>query len=152
MKISYFIAMAATGAICASTAFAGGHAKHVYGPYPVTLLGYQGSETNSVSYSGQFGRQLLHNSLKKAMSSGASIDVLNGYFNGSDSALELLDPKSSDKFKVDVTNINDVSKTNLSGKAYKGAINGWPGNMTGKEVLASMIERGAASNLSLIHI
>ena len=84
--------------------------------------------------------------LKKAMSSGASIDVLNGYFNGSDSALELLDPKSSDKFKVDVTNINDVSKTNLSGKAYKGAINGWPGNMTGKEVLASMIERGAASS------
>ena len=99
MKISYFIAMAATGAICAGTAFAGGHAKHVYGPYPVTLLGYQGSETNSVSYSGQVGRQLLHNSLKKAMSSGASIDVLNGYFNGSDSALELLDPKSSDKFK-----------------------------------------------------
>ncbi len=49
MKISYFIAMAATGAICAGTAFAGGHAKHVYGPYPVTLLGYQGSETNSVS-------------------------------------------------------------------------------------------------------
>jgi len=146
MKIAYFIAMAATGAICAGTAFAGGHAKHVYGPYPVTLLGYQGSETNSVSYSGQVGRQLLHNSLKKAMSSGASIDVLNGYFNGSDSALELLDPKSSDKFKVDVTNINDVSKTNLSGKAYKGAINGWPGNMTGKEVLASMIERGAASN------
>ena len=29
MKISYFIAMAATGAICAGTAFAGGHAKHV---------------------------------------------------------------------------------------------------------------------------
>ena len=43
MKISYFIAMAATGAICAGTASAGGHAKHVYGPYHVTLQGYQGS-------------------------------------------------------------------------------------------------------------
>ena len=31
MKISYFIAMAATGAICADTAL-GGHAKHVYSP------------------------------------------------------------------------------------------------------------------------
>jgi hypothetical protein len=85
----------------------------------------------------------LHNSLKKAVSSGASLDVLNGYFNGSDSPLPLLDPVSSDSFKVDVTDINTVSKTNLSGKAYKGVIAGWPGNMTGKEMLQSMIEMAA---------
>ena len=57
MKIAYFLALTATGAICAGTAFAGGHANHVYGPYPVTLQGYQVSETNSVSYSGQVARQ-----------------------------------------------------------------------------------------------
>jgi hypothetical protein len=122
---------------------AGGHGDHVYGPYPITLKGFSGDKTNSVSYSGQVGRQLLHNSLKKAVSSGASLDVLNGYFNGSDSPLPLLDPVSSDSFKVDVTDINTVSKTNLSGKAYKGVIAGWPGNMTGKEMLQSMIEMAA---------
>jgi len=141
MKYAKLAAFAVSGALCAGTALAG----DVYGPYPVTLKGYQGDKTNSVSYSGQVGRQLLHNSLKKAIGSGASADVLNGYFNGAEGELALLDPKSSDNFKVDVTNINDVSKTNLSGKAYKGAINGWPGNMTGKEVLASMIEKAAAS-------
>ena len=124
---------------------ADGHGNHVYGPYPVTLKGYSGDKTNSVSYTGQVGRQLLHNSLKKAISSGASLDVLNSYFNGSDNPLPLLDPTSSDSFKVDVTDINTVSKTNLSGKAYKGVIAGWPGNMTGKEMLQSMIEMAAAS-------
>jgi len=67
------------------------------------------------------------------------------YFNGADGELALLDPKSSDSFKVDVTDINTVSKTNLSGKAYKGSLPGWPGNMTGKEVLESMITMAAAT-------
>ena len=142
MKYSHLAAIAVSSALFSATAVAG----NVYGPYPVTLKGYQGDKTNSVSYSGQVGRQLLHNSLKKAIGNGASLDVLNSYFNGADGKLQLLDPISSDRFKVDVTNINDVSKTNLSGKAYKGAINGWPGNMTGKEVLASMIERAAAAD------
>ena len=34
-------------------------AADVYGPYPITLKGYSGDKTNSVSYSGQVGRQLL---------------------------------------------------------------------------------------------
>ena len=139
MKNVKLIALTVSGVMVAGTALAG----DVYGPFPVTLKGYQGDKTNSVSYSGQVGRQLLHNSLKKAIGSSALIDVLNSYYNGAEGDLPLLDPKSSDKFKVDVTNINSVSKTNLSGKAYKGAINGWPGNMTGKEVLASMIERAS---------
>ena len=97
-------------------------ASDVYGPYPITLKGYDGDKTNSVSYSGQVGRQLLHNSLKKAIGSGAALDVTMSYFNGADGELALLDPKSSDSFKVDVTDINTVSKTNLSGKAYKGSL------------------------------
>ena len=125
----------------ASPAMAG----DVYGPYPITLKGYSGDKTNSVSYSGQVGRQLLHNSLKKAIGSGASLDVTMSYFNGADGELPLLDPKSSDSFKVDVTDINTVSKTNLSGKAYKGSLPGWPGNMTGKEALESMITMAAAT-------
>ena len=125
----------------ASPAMAG----DVYGPYPITLKGYDGDKTDSVSYSGQVGRQLLHNSLKKAIGSGASLDVTMSYFNGADGELALLDPKSSDSFKVDVTDINTVSKTNLSGKAYKGSLPGWPGNMTGKEVLESMITMAAAT-------
>ena len=118
-------------------------ARDVYGPYPVTLKSYSGDKTDSVSYSGQVGRQLLHNSLKKAIGNGAALDVTMSYFNGSKGTLALLDPKSSDGFKVDVTDINSVSKTNLSGKAYKGIVSGWPGNMTGKEALESMITMAA---------
>ena len=137
--------MSSIAGIALASATTAAMAADVYGPYPTTLKGYNGDKTNSVSYSGQVGRQLLHNSLKKAIGSGASLDVTMGYFNGADGVLPLLDPKSSDSFKVDVTDINTVSKTNLSGKAYKGSIPGWPGNMTGKEVLASMITMAAAT-------
>ena len=133
------IGLLASLSILSSQAVAG----DTYGPYPVTLKGYTGDKTNSVSYSGQVGRQLLHNSLKKAISNGASLDEMTAYFHGSDNALMLLDPKSSDTFKVDVTNINDVSKTNLSGKAFKGEIAGWPGNMSGKAVLENMIVKAS---------
>jgi hypothetical protein len=118
-------------------------AGDVYGPYPITLKGYAGDKTNSVSYSGQVGRHLLHNSLKKAIGNGASLDEMNAYFNGSENELTLLDPKTSVSFRVDVTNINDVSKTNLSGKAFKGEIGGWPGNMSGKAVLENMIVKAS---------
>ena len=133
------IGLLASLSILSSQAIAG----DIYGPYPVTLKGYTGDKTNSVSYSGQVGRQLLHNSLKKAIGNGASLDEMTAYFHGSDNALMLLDPKSSDTFKVDVTNINDVSKTNLSGKAFKGEITGWPGNMSGKAVLENMIVKAS---------
>ena len=38
---------------------------HFYNKFPVTLKGYSGSKTNSVSYSGQIARHVLHDSLKK---------------------------------------------------------------------------------------
>ena len=40
MKIAYFLAMTVTGAICAVLLLQV-DTKHVYGPYPVTLLGYK---------------------------------------------------------------------------------------------------------------
>lgn len=138
MKYS-LISLLASVSILSSQAVAG----DVYGPYPITLKGYAGDKTNSVSYSGQVGRHLLHNSLKKAIGNGASLDEMNAYFNGSENELTLLDPKTSVSFRVDVTNINDVSKTNLSGKAFKGEIGGWPGNMSGKAVLENMIVKAS---------
>ena len=143
MKQNRLLLSAVTSMALAATA-SPVKASNVYGPYPVTLKGYSGDKVDSVSYSGQIGRQLLHNSLKKAIGNGVSLDVMMSYFNGADGELALLDPKSSDSFKVDVTDINTVSKTNLSGKAYKGSLPGWPGNMTGKEVLQSMITMAAA--------
>ena len=141
-KFTIFAGVACAG-LMSTSALAAGHGNHVYGPFPVTLKGYSGDKTNSVSYAGQVGRQLLHNSLKKAIGKNAGLDTLNTYFNGSDGDLPILDPVSSDKFVVDHTNANDISKTNLSGKAYRGDIAGWPGGMSGREVLASMIERAS---------
>ena len=138
MKYS-LISLLASVSTLSSQAVAG----DVYGPYPTTLKGYAGDKTNSVSYSGQVGRHLLHNSLKKAIGNGASLDEMNAYFSGSENELTLLDPKTSVSFRVDVTNINDVSKTNLSGKAFKGEIGGWPGNMSGKAVLENMIVKAS---------
>ena len=48
-------------ALTAGTAFS----DNAYGPFPVTLKGYEGDKTNSVSYSGQIARHVLHDSLKK---------------------------------------------------------------------------------------
>ena len=141
-KLTIFAGVAFAG-LLSTSAIADGHGNHVYGPFPVTLKGYSGDKSNSVSYSGQVGRQLLHNSLKRAIGKNAGLDTLNSYFNGSDGDLPILDPVSSDKFMVDHTNANEISKTNLSGKAYKGNIAGWPGGMSGKEVLESMIERAS---------
>ena len=104
-----------------------------YGPYKVTVKAnnWNKSSENSVSYTGQIARHLLHNNLKKAVSSGASVDEMMKYYKGSKDALPILDPKSSDKFKVMQKDINEVSKgKNLSGKTYKGMVAGWPGQMT----------------------
>ena len=131
-------------------------AFEVYGPYPITLKDYQGQETNSVNYSEQISQHLLHSSLKKAISSGASLEVMNRYFNGAEEELLILDPISSDGFIFDGKDINKIAKTNLSGMVYKDIIPGWLGGMTAKEVLSSMIEKAAQSkngyDLSLIHI
>ena len=52
------------------TSMASGASSNNYGPFPVTVKGYDGSATNSVSYSGQIARHVLHDSLKKLASTG----------------------------------------------------------------------------------
>ena len=53
-------------------AFSGGALADgmIYADFPVTVKGYQGKKTDSVSYTGQIARHALHDSLKKLAASG----------------------------------------------------------------------------------
>ena len=125
----------------AQSSFAERH--DLYGPWPVTVKGYAGDKTDSTSYSGQIARHALHDSLK-SLSSKGNIAEMIAYFDGSDKNKPIVAPVSKDDFVFKQTLINDLSKgKNLSGKAYKGIINGWPGGMTGPEVLEFMIKKAA---------
>ena len=135
------------GTTLALPAFGDGHS---YGPFPITLKGYSGDKTNSVSYSGQIARHVLHDSLKKLSGTKASTNIkqinLDGmmpYFKGSKEDLIILAPKSKGDFIIKQTTVNEISSgKNLSGKSYKGVINGW-GGLTGVEVLEHMINKAA---------
>ena len=116
----------------------------VYANFPITLKSYDGTSKTSESYSGQMARHMLHNGLKKAASSG-DMSKMNMYFNGADS-VPILDPKSSDKFPIKQTKVEELSKgKTLIKKTYKGKVIGWPGNMTGAEVIQFMITKAAAA-------
>ena len=119
-------------------------ADDVYADFPITLKGYDGTSKTSVSYGGQMARHLLHNGLKKAAASG-DISKMNMYFNGSES-VPILDPISSDKFPIKQTKVEELSKgKTLIKKTYKGNVIGWPGNMTGAEVIQFMINKAASA-------
>ena len=135
-------------------AHAGDDHGDTYGPYPVTLKGYSGSKKNSVSYTGQIARHVLHDSLKKLSSKGngggnaAKMKAeMMAYFGGSDKNKAIVAPVDKGDFNIKQATMNELSKgKNLSGKSYKGIVNGWPGQMTGKEVLESMIAKAAQTN------
>ena len=119
----------------AGFANAGAHSEDVYGPFPVTLKGYSGDCTNTVSYSGQIARHAQHDSLKAASTKG-SYDDMNAYYIGADGDQALLAPSSKDGFPIMQTLVNEISSgKNLSGKTYKGTITAWPDNMTAPEVI-----------------
>ena len=125
----------------------------MYGPFPVTVKNYSGSSTNSVSYSGQIARHVLHDSLKKLASKGdgggnaASLEAeMMAYFKGSDKNKAIVSPADKGDFNFKQETLSEISSgKNLSGKSYKGVVNGWPGQMTGAEVLESMIKNAAAT-------
>ncbi|MEM8862257.1 MAG: DUF4856 domain-containing protein, partial [Chloroflexota bacterium] len=130
------------------------HAGDNYGPFPITLKGYSGDKTNTVSYSGQIARHVLHDSLKKLAGKGdgganaAELEAqMLSYFNGSDDDLPIIAPVGKDGFKVKQTSVNEISKgKNISGKFYDGAMPAWPGNLTGKEVALQMIKHASKTN------
>ena len=116
---------------------------HVYGPYPITLKDYSGDKTNSVKYTGQMARHVLHDSLKSLVKTG-DVNKMMAYYNGED-GLEILAPKTKDDFIIKQKMVADIGSGNLSGKTYKGTIAGW-GNLTGKEVLEHMINKAGETS------
>ncbi|WP_421703740.1 DUF4856 domain-containing protein [Aliiroseovarius sp.] len=126
----------------------------VYGPFPVTVKGYEGDKTNSVSYSGQIARHVLHDSLKSLAGKGdggmnaADLETqMLAYFMGNNAELPILAPADKDGIDVKQATMGDISASaNLEGKFYNGAMSAWPGNMTGKEVIRHMIAQAAKSN------
>ena len=129
-----------------SLSLAGGHAM-TYGPAPITLKGYSGDKTNSVAYTGQVARHVLHNSLKKAISGGMSRAEMQKFWAGQSGKLIALDPKSKDGFPVTITDINSISKgKNLNTKTNKAVVTGWPSEMTGPEMVELWLDKAAKSD------
>ena len=154
-KLSKIVAASCLAAFSLSTiANAGGHEGQMYGPFPITLKGYSGDKTNSVSYSGQIARHALHDSLKKLSSTGdgganagAVKAEMMAYFGGSEKNKAIIAPADKGDFNIKQETMNELSKgKNLSGKSYKGVMNAWPGQMTGAEVLESMISKAAETS------
>ena len=124
-----------------------------YADFPITVKGYTGDKTHSVSYGGQVARQVLQTSLMKLAYKGNGeanpelLSQMNAYYSGKDAGRAIIAPASKDGFPVAQTQVDQLSKgKNLAGKTYKGAVPGWPGNMTAVEVLNFMIEKASASD------
>ena len=129
----------------AGLANAGAHSDDVYGPFPVTLKGYSGDCTNTVSYSGQIARHVQHDSLKDRSTKGSYAEMV-AYYEGSDKNKQIWAPASKDGFPIKQTLLNEISKgKNLSGKTYKGTITAWPNNLTGPEVIDFWMNKAAAN-------
>jgi len=125
----------------------------VYGNFPVTLKGYKGSKTNSVSYTGQMARQVLHDSIKKlaGKGNGKPNPILKArmmsYYSGKAKGRAIVAPTSKGKFVIKQTHVDQISKKkNLSGKTYKGTISGMPNNMTGSELIKFWIDKASSAN------
>jgi hypothetical protein len=140
--------------VAVAVAVSDGHGMSTYGPFPVTLQDYTGSKKNSVSYGGQIARHTLHDSLKKLAGKGngganaASLEAeMMAYYGGSDKNKAIIAPADKGDFNIKQGSVNEISSgKNLSGKTYKGVITAWPGQMTGPEVLISMIKHAAKTN------
>ena len=140
----------ALAGLLAGAAFADGM---VYADFPVTVKGYQGKKTSSVSYPGQIARHTLHDSLKKlaGQGNGKSNPALKAkmmaYFSGKDAGRKILAPASNGKFAVKQSEVDAISKgKNLAGKTYKAAVAGMPNGMTGPELVAFWIDKASSAD------
>ncbi len=152
MTSTYFRIRPLTCAIACCLAFSSPVLAENYGPFPVTLKGYDGDKADSVAYTGQAARQVLHTSLKKLAGKGDGANAaelkaqMMAYYTGKEEGRAIIDPKSKDGFMIQQTEVDQIAKgVNLEGKTYKGVVNGWPGKMTGSEVIAFMIDQAASS-------
>ncbi|HAT36134.1 MAG TPA: DUF4856 domain-containing protein [Rhodospirillaceae bacterium] len=152
MRKTYSIVGAAAGlslALVSTAALADGD---VYGPFPITVKGYSGKKTNSVAYTGQVARHVLHDSLKKLTYKGNGKPnpelkaKMMSYFKSKGKGRKIIAPKTKGPFVVKQTAVDDISKKkNISGKTYKGAVAGMPNNMTGPELLAFWIDKASSA-------
>ena len=124
----------------------------VYGKFPVTLKSWMGNETNSVAYTGQIARQVLHDSLKKLAGKGngkpnAALQAeMMLYFEGKGKNRKILAPTSKGPFVIKQKTVGEISNPNLAGKTYKGTVSGMPNNMTGPELIKFWIGKAASAN------
>ncbi|TBR44277.1 DUF4856 domain-containing protein [Marinomonas agarivorans] len=113
--------------------------------FGVTLKGYKGEATSSVSYGGQIARHVLHDSLKKAVAKG-DVELMLSYLSSKDEGRKILSPVSKTGFPVKQTTVDALSKgKNLLSSAYDGVITGWPGNPTGQELLEQLVALAGAT-------
>ena len=124
-----------------------------YAGFPVTVKGYDGKKTISVSYTGQIARHALHDSLKKLAGSGNGAENaelkarMTAYFDGKDEGRMILAPKTKGKFVISQTGVDDISKgKNLAGKTFKGTVAGMPNGMTGAELVTLWIDKASMAN------
>ena len=101
LKITALCAVGASIAACGSTSN-----PNVYSGHPVTLSGYSGSKTTSVSYTGQVARHVLHDSLKKLAGKGTGkanpklkAQMLS-YYKNKDKIDQLLPPSQTAASKL----------------------------------------------------
>ena len=121
------------------------HAE-IYANFPVTVAGYTGNQEHSEAYSGQMARHVLHNSLKQltTMGSGKANPELKSsmmaYYSEKHNGRTIIDPASQEGFPVLEATVDQLSTDkNLSDKTYRGLVPGWPGSMTGLEVVKFMV-------------
>jgi hypothetical protein len=113
---SFIVAVSMIG----SSAIADGHSVN-YGPFPITLKSYSGEKNNSVSYTGQIARHVLHDSLKVLAGQGnggenstALEKEMLSYFSGSEKNKAIIAPGSKGEFVIKQTTLNEIS----SGQKY----------------------------------
>tara|TARA_Y100001970_G_scaffold45236_1_gene56707 strand:- start:7393 stop:8796 length:1404 start_codon:yes stop_codon:yes gene_type:complete len=132
----------------------GAMADSNYSGFPVTLKGYAGNATTSVSYTGQIARHVLHDSLKvlagtgseNAKSAAKVEDKMLSYF-GKESGREIVAPATKGSFVILQTEVDQISGgKDLTGKIYKGTVAGMPGQMTGGDLVKFWIKKASRTN------
>lgn len=124
-----------------------------YGQSPITVKNYAGDKKTSNAYKGQIARHLLNNSLKKLAGQGNGKPnpelkaKMLSYYAGKETGRLILDPQTKGDFKIKQNLIDDLSKgKNLKDKTFKGAVIGWPGQMSAPEVVEFMIDKASSAN------
>ncbi|MEE2746087.1 MAG: DUF4856 domain-containing protein [Pseudomonadota bacterium] len=152
MKTHTKISLVAVGATMFGVAACTTNENSNYSKFPVTVKTYKGKKTNSVAYTGQIARHVLHESIKKLASKGngsanpALRARMMSYYAGKDAGRAIISPTGNSNFPIVETKVDQISKKkNLSGKTYKGSISGMPNQMTGPDLIKFWIDKASSA-------